>query len=148
LRTNVACEAASGVIAGFVSLSAGQIERAYLPKSEQRNRPDAIPAVLVGQLAVDLRFQRRGLARSLLYFALSTAVRMADEVGCFGVILHPLDDDLRAFYARFGFETLPFDPRRAMVARIIDVRRSSLSSQVAPGGRGYGLGSATPVHGR
>jgi hypothetical protein len=34
-----------------------------------------------------------------------------------GVITHPLDDGVRGFYARWGFQDLPFDPRRAMVAR-------------------------------
>jgi hypothetical protein len=28
---------------------------------------------------------------------------------------------LRAFYAQYGFQDLPFDPRRAMVLRMIDL---------------------------
>jgi GNAT superfamily N-acetyltransferase len=123
-RTSVVCEAADGAVAGFVALSAAQIERAFVAKSDQRNRPDAIPAVLLGQLAVDLRFRRIGLGQSLLAFALSTAVRLSQEIGCFGVITHPLDDDLRHFYGRSGFETLPFDPRGGMVARIVDLQRA------------------------
>lgn len=39
-RTSVMYDAASSAIAGFVALSAGHIERAHLPKSAQRNRPD------------------------------------------------------------------------------------------------------------
>lgn len=38
-RTSVMCDAASQAIAGFVALSAAQIERAHLPKSTERNRP-------------------------------------------------------------------------------------------------------------
>jgi hypothetical protein len=40
------------------------------------------------------------------------------------VLTHPLDDSVRAFYSRFGFETLPFDPKRSMVVRIVDLERS------------------------
>jgi predicted N-acetyltransferase YhbS len=123
-RTNVICDAATGAIAGYVSLSAAQIERAHLPKSSQRNRPDPIPALLLGQLAVDKRYQSRGCARSLILFALTTAVRFSQEIGCFGVITHPLDDQVREFYEQFGFETLPFDPRRAMVVRIAELEQN------------------------
>jgi hypothetical protein len=54
-RTSVVCDAVTGAIVGYVSLSAAQVERAYQPKSAQRNRPNPIPAVLLGQLAVDHR---------------------------------------------------------------------------------------------
>ncbi|MGH7080186.1 MAG: GNAT family N-acetyltransferase [Acetobacteraceae bacterium] len=122
-RTSV-CDTATDVIAGFVALSAGQIERAHLPKSAQRNRPDPVPVLLLGQLAVDRQYQGRGCARSLMLFALTTAVRFSDEIGCFGVLTHPLDDQVRAFYGRFGFGMLPFDPRRSMIVRIVDLKRS------------------------
>ena len=123
-RTSVICETATGEVAGFVALSAAQIERAYLPKSAQRNRPDPIPALLLGQFAVDRRHHGKGYARSLMLFALTTAVRFSKEIGCFGVLTHPLDDDVRAFYSHFGFETLPFDPRRSMIVRIVDLAQS------------------------
>lgn len=120
-RVSVVCDTGSGRIAGYVSLSAAQIERAYLPKATQRNRPDPLPALLLGQLAVDVRYQGRGIARSLMFFALNTAARYAREIGCFCVITHPLDDGVRAFYRNFGFDDLPFDPRRSMAVRIADL---------------------------
>lgn len=123
-RTSVVCDAQTQEIVGFVSLGTGQIERAYLPKATQRNQPDPLGVILLGQLAVDQHHQRHGIARSLVLFALSTAVRISREIGCFGVITHPLDDELRAFYGRFGFEELPFDPRRAMIVKIIDLEHN------------------------
>ena len=123
-RTSIVCDPVTGAIVGYVSLSTAQIERAFLPKADQRNRPDPIPAVLLGQLAVESRYQRRGYARSLMFFALTTAVRLSKEVGCFCVLSHPLDDGVRDFYRSFGFEDLPFDPRRSMAVRIADLERS------------------------
>ena len=123
-RVNVVCDSDSGAIAGYVSLSAAQIERAHLAKAAQRNQPDPIPALLLGQLAVDMRYQGRGCARSLMYFALTTAVRFAGDIGCFCVLTHPLDDVVRDFYREFGFENLPFDPRASMAVRIIDLEKS------------------------
>lgn len=128
-RTSIVREVAAGGIVGYVTLSAAQVERAFLPKPDRRNQPDPIPAVLLGQLAIDRRHQGRGYARSLLLFALTTSVRLSNDIGCFGVITHPLDDNARAFYRRFGFEDLPFDPRRGMVVRIVDLRRAGIGSE-------------------
>jgi predicted N-acetyltransferase YhbS len=123
-RVNVITESATGRVVGYVTLSAAQIERAFLPRPQQRNRPDPLPALLLGQLAVDKAFHSQGHARSLLLFALRSALHAADMVGAVGVITHPLDDGVREFYAKWGFIDLPFDPHRAMMVRMVDLRRS------------------------
>jgi predicted N-acetyltransferase YhbS len=125
-RVNVICDPASGKIVGYVTLSAAQIERAFLPRAQQRNRPDPLPATLLGQLAVDKDYQGQGHASSLLLFALRTSLRAAESVGSIGVITHPLDDGVRAFYAKWGFQDLPFDPRRAMMVRMVDLRKNGV----------------------
>lgn len=123
-RTNVICDAASGLIVGYVTLSAAQIEREFLAKAHRRNKPDPVPATLLGQLAIDKNYQGQGHARSLLRFALAAALRASREVGSFGVVTHPLDDQVREFYQRWGFENLPFDPRRSMIVRMVDLEES------------------------
>ena len=123
-RVTVLADKASGRIVGYVTLSAAQIERALLAKPQQRNRPDPVPVPLLGQLAVDCRDQGQGHARSLLLFALRTALEASVLIGSTGLITHPLDDSIRAFYKRWGFQDLPFDPRRAMIVRMADVRAS------------------------
>jgi GNAT superfamily N-acetyltransferase len=125
-RTNVICDLSTGKIVGFVALSAAQIEREFLPKKQQRNKPDPIPVTLLGQLAIDRSCQGQGHARSLLLFALTAALRASREIGSFGVITHPIDEEVRAFYGRWGFEDLPFDPKQAMIVRMIDLEKSGL----------------------
>ena len=123
-RTNVIRSLAGGNIIGYVTLSAAQIERAYLPKPLQRNKPDPLPVTLLGQLAVHKDYQGQGHARSLLFFALKTSLRMAEHAGSFGVVTHPIDASVRAFYVRWGFQPLPFDPKGAMIVRMADLRIS------------------------
>jgi len=127
-RVNVTCDAATGRIVGYVTLSAAQIEREFLPKAQRRNRPDPLPVTLLGQLAVHKDHHGQGHGRSLLLFALKAALRASRGVASFGVITHPLDDELRAYYRRWGFEDLPFDPRRAMIVRIIDLEKSGIGN--------------------
>lgn len=123
-RVNVMIDTASDRIVGYVTLSAAQIERAFFPKPQQRNQPDPLPATLLGQLAVDKDFHKQGHAASLLQFALKTAIHAADAVGSVGIVTHPLDEEVRSFYARWGFQDLPFDPRRAMFVRMTDLRKA------------------------
>ena len=80
-RVNVIADANSGRIVGYVTLSAAHIERAFLPKPQQRNRPDPVPVTLLGQLAVDGDYQGQGHAASLLLFALRTALNASRNVG-------------------------------------------------------------------
>lgn len=127
-RTTVFIDGESGRIAGYVTLAAGQIEREYLPKAARRNRPEAIPIILIGQLAVDRQFQKRGFARQLLIYALKTCFALSKDIGCFGVITHPLDEEVRSFYRRFGFVDLPGDPRRAMIVRMKDLEASGFGA--------------------
>lgn len=127
-RTSVICDTHSRDIVGYVSLATAQIERAFLPKPAQRNRPDPVPAILLGQLAIDRRYQGLGHARALMFYALSTSVRVSREIGCFCVLTHPLDDDVRNFNRSFGFEDLPFDPAGSMAVRIVDLEHNGLGS--------------------
>ena len=85
------------------------------------NRPNPIPAILLGQLAIDRRFHGNGYARSLMLYALTAAVRLSKEMGCFGVLTHLIDDGVRDFYRRFGFEEMSFDRDRRMIVRIVDL---------------------------
>jgi predicted N-acetyltransferase YhbS len=127
-RTSVVFDIASGALAGYVSLCAARVERGHLPKSAQRNQPDPLPAVLLGQLAVDVKFQGRGVARDLMFFALTTAMRVSASLGSFGVITHPLDDGVRRFYEKFGFAALPFDPLQSMFVRTADLLASGFET--------------------
>ncbi|MFZ3357481.1 MAG: GNAT family N-acetyltransferase [Xanthobacteraceae bacterium] len=124
-RTSVICDAGTGSIVGYVTLTAAQIEREYLAKAHQRNKPDPVPATLLGQLAAHKTYQGQGHARSLLLFALTAALRSSREVGSFGVLTHPVDEQVRQFYRRWGFEELPFDPKRSMIVRMVDLEKSS-----------------------
>jgi GNAT superfamily N-acetyltransferase len=123
-RVFVMTDAGTGRIVAYASLSAAQIERGFLPKALQRNSPDPLPVFLLGQLAVDLRDQGKGHSVVILRNMLVTALRAADLIGSVGVITHPLDEKVRGFYARYGFQDLPFDPRRSMMVRSVDLHQA------------------------
>ena len=84
-----------------------KIERAFLPKLHQCNKPDTVPVTLLGRLAIRKDRHGQGHARLLLTLALKTAVRASCEIGGFGVTTHPIDDTVRAFYRRWASRISP-----------------------------------------
>ena len=97
-----------------------------IPEALDTRRPSLDEGMLLGQLAIHKDHQGLGHARSLLLFALRTALRASREIGSFGVITHPIDEQAREFYRRWGFQDLPFDPRRAMIVRMVDLERNGI----------------------
>ena len=123
-RTNIICDSDTGKIIGYVSLANTEIRRSLLTKKYQRNMPDPVPAILLGQLAVDKDHQGQGVASHLLLFASKTAMNIATHTGCYALVTHPLDDSAKQFYERWGFENNPFDPEGSMIIRMSDLLAS------------------------
>jgi hypothetical protein len=101
-RTSVICDTATGLIVGYVTLSAAQIECEFLGKAHQRNKPDPVPTILLGQLAIRKTNQGRGHACSLLLFGLTAVLRASREIGSFGVLTHPIDERVSRILPAMG----------------------------------------------
>lgn len=89
-------------IAGFVTISAGQVATTDLPAPLKLPR-SPVPILRIGRLAVDKRFQGRGVGRDLLAFALRLALDFSERVGLYAVVVDAKDERAAAFYQRLGF---------------------------------------------
>ena len=123
-RTNVICDNDTDQIIGFVSLSSGSIERGAMQRKFRHGKPDPVPMTLLGQLAIDQNYAGQKLGESLLYFALKTAKSMSEKIGSMGVMTHPLNDEARTFYLKYGFVDIPGDEHGAMLLRMKDIEAS------------------------
>jgi len=94
-------------ILGFYTLSAAWVTASELPPDVARRLPrHPIPAALIGRLAVDRNFARRGLGGILLADAIQKTMVASQIVAITVVIVDPLDDAAKAFYSSFGFRNL------------------------------------------
>jgi len=111
----VIVEAATGQVAAYYTLSAASIPLADLPPEYTRRLPryPTLPAVRIGRLAVDQRFQRRGLGELLLMNAASRASQ--DAAAAFGLLVDAKNDPAVAFYQRYGFRPVVGKPRTLFV---------------------------------
>lgn len=107
----VIVEAATGKVAAYYTLSAASIPLVDLPADEVRRLPryPTLPAVRIGRLAVDRRFQRRGLGELMLINAVHRTAQ--DSAAAFAMLVDAKNEDAVAFYRRYGFRPVEGKPR-------------------------------------
>lgn len=103
-------------LAGFFTLSAGSVGCADLPESLARRLPRyPVPVALIGRLAVDSEFQRKGLGSILLADACRKVMQASAALAVAGIIVDAKDESAAAFYRHFGFVPLPGQPNRLLL---------------------------------
>ena len=107
----VAVEVATGLVAAYYTLASAGIPIIDLPADLTKKLPryPSIPAVRVGRLAVDARFQGRGLGGALLADALVRVMSSAAAV--YALLVDAKDEKAAAFYRHHGFVALASQPR-------------------------------------
>ena len=107
----VMVETASSRVAAYYTLSAASIPLVDLPPDEAKRLPryPTLPAVRIGRLAVDQRYQRRGLGELMLMNTVHRTMR--DAAAAFALIADAKNDQAAAFYQRYGFRPIAGQPR-------------------------------------
>jgi len=107
----VAVEIATGQVAAFYTMSAASIAFVDLPPEESKRLPryPTLPAVRIGRLGVDERFQGRGLGEALLMNAVERTMRA--DAAAFTLLVEAKNDRAAACYRRYGFRALQDHPR-------------------------------------
>jgi GNAT superfamily N-acetyltransferase len=104
-RTFVVAE--EGAVIGYYCLAAGAIGRDDAPKTLQRNRPDPLPVMVLGRLAIHQRHQQKGLGTALLKDAIIRTLHAAEHVGVSALLVHALSEEAKRFYLSRGFIESP-----------------------------------------
>jgi GNAT superfamily N-acetyltransferase len=131
-RTFVVCRAGRDKVVGYYTLVASEVEHSAATASVRRgaSRHFPIPVCLIARLAVDRSEQGGGLGRSLLLDALRRTDRASHSVAMRAALVHALDDEAAAFYARFGFKPATADPLMLMVP--LEAVRRTLGGDPSP----------------
>lgn len=93
-----------GELAGYYALSTHSVCRsAQVPGNLRRNTPDPIPCILLGQLAVDERYQGQSAGGRLLQDALLRSRSATSLVGAKALVVNAANERAVGFYRHFGF---------------------------------------------
>jgi GNAT superfamily N-acetyltransferase len=105
----IAIDDVTDQIAGYYTLAACGVALADLPAEIAKRLPryPTVPAVRIGGLAVDWRFQGRKLGGALLYDAIERTCRSG--IAAYVILVDAKDERAAAFYEHFGFQR--FDAR-------------------------------------
>lgn len=112
-RTYVICR--KNRVVGYYALAVGAVTAAKAPGKIKRNMPDPIPVMVIGRLAIDQSFQKRGLGRALLRDAVLRVIQAADIAGVRAILVHALTEDAKEFYQRCGFRPSSVDLMTLMI---------------------------------
>ena len=111
-------------IAGIYSLHLGVIERASATTRAGAGSPAALPAVVLGRMAVDLGFQGLGLGSALLVDVLRRTLLIAEHAAAKLLLVHAKDEAAKAFYLAHEFEPSPIDSLTLMLL-VQDIRAAA-----------------------
>ena len=115
-------EAAPRAALGYFTLATASVSRESFPKKQVRGLPPyALPLILLARLAVDRRFSGHGLGHALLAEAFRISLRVADEIGCRGIITDAYPQRT-GWYARYGFVLLGDVSQKGPQRMFLDLR--------------------------
>jgi len=112
-RTYVVC--ADGHVVGYYALAAGAVAHTEATTRIKRNMPDPVPVILIGRLAIDSRFQGRGIGADLLSDAVLRTLQAAEIAGMRAILVSAISESAKRFYEKFGFISSPANPRIPMI---------------------------------
>ncbi len=120
-RTFVMCE--NRRVVGYYSLAAASIMHSHATGNVRRNMPEPVPAVLIGRLALDKAWRKKGYGVSLLQDAVLRVAGAAETVGVRAILVHAMSEDAKTFYERFGFRASPVEAMTLMMT-VAEVTRT------------------------
>lgn len=109
-------------VVGYYGLAPTVVEPSIVPRAIRTGRPpDPIPCLLIGQLAVDLRYAGRGIGSALVKDALRRCIAGADIVAGRAVIVRAIDAEAEMFWQDWGFVPARDNPS-ILMRSIEDIR--------------------------
>lgn len=113
--TRVYVLAESSRIIGYCSISAHMVSCANMPSSHAFGGYDGLPFLLLGRLAVDKEYQKRGYGDALIAHAFAITRDVAERVGVIGMVVDAKDENAASYYEKFGFHRLTSTKQRLML---------------------------------
>lgn len=93
-----------GIMIGYVTLAMSSILAKRMPKRHRQPiRLSFYPSLLVGRLAVDNNWRKKGIGRYLGDWSIGVAMRFSRDIGCRYVIVETRESKVK-FYIRCGFQ--------------------------------------------
>lgn len=93
------------VVIGYYTISTGSIPKDLVPSeySKKLGKYEHLPIIKIGRLARDIKYKNKNIGQFLLVDALKRALDISKNIGSFAVLVDPINDVVRNWYAQYGF---------------------------------------------
>ena len=102
-------------VIGYYALATAAIASKEAPRKIKRNMPIPIPAMVLGRLAIDQRFQGEKFGDALLKDAILRVLQVAEIAGVKAIIVHAISEKAKKFYLDRSFIISPINPMTLML---------------------------------
>jgi GNAT superfamily N-acetyltransferase len=99
-------------VVGFYASSTSSVLWSSAPKNFGRNQPKELSAILLGRIALDDKYQRRGFGAALLKHFILKAIEVAGTIGVRLLLVHAKDEEAKSFYGQFRRASGDFEATR------------------------------------
>ncbi len=121
----------AGRVVGYYGLAPTAVLPTILPRAIRTGQPpNPVPCLLLGQLATDTEWARRGIGTALLRHALTRSIAGAQHIDGRALVVHAIDEDAVGFWERRGFVPSK-DDRFTLFRAIADITASVHAAGVA-----------------
>ena len=119
----------TGILAGYFSLTVGQIDVMEAPARIAKGMGQfPIPVILLARLAVDKRWQRKGVGGSMLREAVLKTLVLSENVGIRAILVHPLNNSAKEFYRKYGLIISPVREQQLLLL-LKDAKKTFASNE-------------------
>ena len=87
------------VVIGYITLSASSIKKILL---NSKKPYEDIPVLRIARLAIDKKYQNRGIGKKLLKFSFNKALKLKESFECVGIVVDAKENAIN-FYKHYGF---------------------------------------------
>jgi len=103
-------------VIAYYALASGSVMAQEAPGRIRRNMPDPIPVIVLGRLAIDEKWQGKGLGKALLRDAILRTLQASEMIGIRAILVHALHEKAAAFYQHVGFLPSPISDTILMLS--------------------------------
>ena len=99
-------------LVGFVTISMSEVRTKSMDFNETlKIRPENYPALQIGQLAIDKKYQGQGYGKKIIQWCMSQALEYSEEIGCRLLVLNAIPSSVD-FYKKNNFKQLKRQEKR------------------------------------
>jgi len=119
-KTYLCCR--SNQLVGYVTFTTDIIRKKDVQEEEQIEiQYKEYPAIKIARLAVDKKYERRGVGRFLILAAVGKALKISDEVGCRFITVESKRDSIEFYEKSGGFKLINGYEKRNYPTMYFDV---------------------------